>query len=93
MTEGYLQEVFFLKQAKKDKIIELGRGKAARMFYLRFFDLINLNLIKDEDEKRKIANILFKNACSVSKKIPAFILEVSLEGRFWEEIEKIIKNF
>jgi SynChlorMet cassette protein ScmC len=85
-----LSAVFFLKQAKKDKVIRLGQGQAARIFYLRFSDIMHLNHIKYKYKKRRIAKNLFKNACFISKKIPAFTLEVSLKGRFWEKIEKVI---
>jgi hypothetical protein len=34
--------------------------------------------------------LLFNNACELAKAVPAYILRVSLEGRFWEEMEKVI---
>jgi hypothetical protein len=33
---------------------------------------------------------LFENATELAKAVPAFRLQVSLEGRFWEEMEKVL---
>jgi len=33
---------------------------------------------------------LFENVCDLAKEIPAYKLAVSLEGNFWEEMEKVL---
>ena len=35
---------------------------------------------------------LFENACRLAKAVPAFILRVSISGRFWEEMEKVLED-
>lgn len=84
--------VFFLEQSEDDGIIPLGQGQAAifmsesagqvyRRFWSRFGPQVQANFRRQ----------LFENACAMAKRIPAFRLRVSMNRRFWEEIEKVIK--
>jgi hypothetical protein len=34
--------------------------------------------------------IIFENICHLAKAVPSYRLSATLEGRFWEEIEKVI---
>jgi SynChlorMet cassette protein ScmC len=83
--------IFFLEQSEKDEVAPLGQGEAAAFINqmatqacYRFWG----NLPVDEVKARKAR--LFKNACELAREIPSFKLGVSLKGRFWEEIEKVI---
>jgi SynChlorMet cassette protein ScmC len=86
-----LGAVFFLKQAPVDKATPIGQGEAA--IYLgrssnEVFSPFTRRL--EASTARSLKARTFDNACRVAKSVPAFILEVSLEGRFWEEIERVL---
>ncbi len=44
----------------------------------------------DREEVRALRKNLFDNACQLAKAIPVFILRFSPDGRFWEEMEKVL---
>jgi hypothetical protein len=46
------------------------------------------NLVSEEE--RAIKEKIFENACALAGTMPAFRLRVSLEGRFWEEMERVL---
>jgi SynChlorMet cassette protein ScmC len=80
--------LFFLQQSETDKIEPLGRGRAA------FFATISAAEVRQglwlEAATANQTRELFDRACEIAKTIPAFVLRVSLSGRFWEEIEKVL---
>jgi SynChlorMet cassette protein ScmC len=86
-----LEAVFFLEQAAIDAAIPLGQGEGAvsiyqsamQVFYRYWHDL-------DPSELRVRNKDLFANSCKLAKTVPTFKLRVSLKGRFWEEIEKVL---
>ncbi len=39
---------------------------------------------------RQIHTGIFNNVCEMASRLPAYRLEVSLKGKFWEEMEKVI---
>lgn len=85
-----LSAIFFLEQGETDEAIPIGQGQAAALIaesagqICRFFlrDLV-------EGQIRMITGKIFHNACEISKAIPAFRLRVSMEGRFWEAMERM----
>ncbi len=86
-----LVAAFFLEQAESDAVFLLGKGKAAMCMnesvlqvYERFFkSLNNIN-------KRILRARIFDNCCELAKKIPAYSLHATLDGKFWEKIEEVI---
>ena len=70
---------------------EVRKGEAAaRMFQAaQQLCLRNWRYFSAEDERGEKEK-LFANSCQLAKKIPAFTLQVSLQGEFWKEIEKVI---
>lgn len=86
-----ISSIFFLEQAGYDEVIPLGRGEAAvfinqlaTQICCRYWN--NLDYEDLMSRKKK----LFENATELAKAVPAFRLQVSLEGRFWEEMEKVL---
>ena len=84
--------VFFLEQSKTDEITSLGEGKTAILMTESAFqvclDSRKELAAKDRVESRKA---FFNSASRIAKEVPAFRLRVSLHGRFWKEIEKVLK--
>jgi SynChlorMet cassette protein ScmC len=87
-----LSALFFLEQGAEDKISSLGRGWAAvrvtesaeqmcRSFYCNLDDVL----------QRKIKARIFENACRISRAVPAFRMSATLNGRFWLEMERMLR--
>jgi len=87
-----ISAIFFLEQANIDEIVPLSQGKAA-IFINKFATQICHRYWRNLDYEEEITfkKKLFNNACELAKTVPAFMLRVSLFGKFWNEIEKILK--
>jgi SynChlorMet cassette protein ScmC len=83
-----LAGVFFLEQSLVDDYVPLRSAEAAVAVTnsaQQVFDRL-LRICSDE-EARTLRRTIFSNACELVKKVPAFRLQVSLTGRFWDKIE------
>jgi SynChlorMet cassette protein ScmC len=85
-----LSSIFLLEQGDRDAAIPVGQGEAAVFMYqsamqvcYRYWDSL------DHEELSVRKRKLFENACDLAGTVPTFKLQVSLTGRFWEEIEKV----
>jgi SynChlorMet cassette protein ScmC len=84
--------IFFLEQSEADAVEPLGVGRAAVLITesaAQICEKFWRNLT--EEDKKKHRTKLFDNACEMAKSIPAYRLKVSLEGRFWEKMEEVIR--
>jgi len=87
-----LRAIFFIEQAEVDEVVSLGQGEAAvlinqsaaQVYHRYWYDL-------NYEELRTRKKRLFENACELAKAVPAFRLRVSLNGRFWEEMENVLE--
>lgn len=86
-----LKAIFFLKQADKDKASAIGQGETA-IYIGRSSTEILTSFVRrlEASAGRALKQRIFDNACRAAKAIPAYILEVSLVGQFWKEIERVI---
>jgi SynChlorMet cassette protein ScmC len=83
--------VFFIEQSQDDEAIPLGQGKAAVYMNESATQVCRKYWKRAGDEyQRTFRRNLFVNTCEMAKQIPAFRLRVSLHGRFWEEIERVL---
>ena len=88
-----LSAIFFLEQAPKDEVIPIGSGKAAILINQSATNVLQRgwrNL--DRSEETAFRMKLFENSCALAKEIPSFILKVSMTGRFWDEMEKVLTH-
>ena len=86
-----LQAVFFLEHAESDTSEPLGEARAAVYVQGSAQEVCQKYWrIKDGEPRRAFTSSIFANACEMVKTVPAFKLGVSLEGRFWEEIERAL---
>jgi SynChlorMet cassette protein ScmC len=81
----------FLKQSKKDRIEFVGRGQAAvsiNQFSSQIAQRSYRNISKEQEVilRRKI----FENACKAANFAQSYILEAHKNGKFWDEIERIL---
>jgi SynChlorMet cassette protein ScmC len=86
-----LSAIFFMEQGNTDEVIHVGQGEAAVFMYnsamqvcCRYWN----NLDREEVRTRK--KNLFQSVCELARAIPTFKLRVSLGGKFWEEMEKVL---
>ena len=86
-----LRGVFFLEQSATDETTALGQGEAVALVNRsvtqvckKFCRTANMAF------QRNLRKQIFNNACEFSKRVPAFRLRVSLNGRFWEKIEQAL---
>ncbi len=85
--------IFFLEQADNDEVIPLTISRASVLITESAFQEYLYNrifLIKNPKELIELRKKLFNNAFSMAMAIPAFRLRVSLHGKFWEEVEKVM---
>ena len=86
-----LSAIFFLEQARAEEIVPLGQGEAAVLLLESATQVSYRNWVKlNRDEIRPLRSKLFENACELAATIPVFKLRLSLNGRFWEEIESVL---
>jgi len=88
-----LSAVFFLEQGETDVVVPLGQGEATILITQSARDVWRRSWRNlDREEQRAFKNKLFDNACQLAKTIPVFSLRISLKGRFWENMEKVLEN-
>jgi SynChlorMet cassette protein ScmC len=86
-----LSAIFFLKKSQRDEVNLLSVSQAASLIYKlsspAFDRVFGSNV---QDECTMIRKLIFENAYEIAKNIPAFILEASLDGKFWEAIDRTL---
>jgi hypothetical protein len=86
-----LRAIFILEQGKEDQAEPIGPGHAVCLLteLARQATLVLLRgLPLDEIAAFNLQH--FENLCALARAVPAYLLHVSLEGAFWEEIERAI---
>jgi SynChlorMet cassette protein ScmC len=86
-----LSAIFFLEKSKKDEAIPIPvnqssifiTNSAVHAMYMFCSSLAY-------DEELKLIRDIFNSAYELATAIPVFRLHVSRDGRFWEEIEKVL---
>jgi len=85
--------IFFLEQAGTDEAIPIGQGQAAMLINQAGKHVCRRNWINlDQEEERTLKKKIFDNACRLARMISAYTLRVSLSGRFWEEMERVLRK-
>jgi len=86
-----LAAIFFIEQAASDKVVPIGQGQAAVRINDSCTEAINpVWWHMDMKEKTDIKKKIFDNASDMARAIPAYILRNSLNGCFWDEMEKVL---
>lgn len=87
-----LEAAFFLKQSETDEAKPIGQGEAALYLSRSACEILSPFLrLMDPDRARDLRRRVFDNACRLAKTLPAFILEVRLEGEFWKEMDRVLR--
>ena len=86
-----LSAMFFLEQAETDEVVPIGQGQAATHAYRSVTQVCHRNWMNlDREELRAYRKKIFNNTCELAGAVPEFKLRVSLKGRFWEQMEKVL---
>lgn len=87
-----LSAIFLLEQSETDEVIRIGQGQAAILINQLATDVCHRSWKGlEQGEEMALKKRLFENASELARAVPAFRLRVSLNGRFWEEIEAVLK--
>ncbi|NIS70301.1 MAG: SynChlorMet cassette protein ScmC [Proteobacteria bacterium] len=88
-----LSAVFFLEQAETDEAVPIGKGETSALINRLAVEVSRIDWRNlPREEKIPIRKKLFHNACELAKSVPAFKLRVSLNGRFWQEMERVLSE-
>jgi len=86
-----LSGIFFLEQSLTEGVEPISAGRAAQSIYETSKSMFHrYSIYPDQTEKRNLYTALFENACAISNEVPSYVLRASINGRFCEEIEKVL---
>ena len=88
-----LEAIFFLEQRETDEATPAGKGEAAvacRRSAMEVFWSVGPFVLTGDP--MNVATRAFENAVAFSLAVPAYLLHVSLTGRFWEKIEEALES-
>jgi SynChlorMet cassette protein ScmC len=87
-----LRAIFFLEQSGRVEVLPIGRGQAVMQLNCLAREKLTRGWWCDNPaEIERLTRRVFDNACDLVQKVPSYILRTNLTGRFWEEIEEIIR--
>ena len=88
-----LRAIFFLEQTKSDAVSALGHGNAAVLINQSATQVLGRAWDRmDRDVAYGSKSLAFQTAGNLAKEIPAYMLSVSKDGSFWENIDEILIN-
>ena len=83
-----LKGLFFLAQSLEDRAERIGAGQAAGMLLETARQASSPLVNRNSNDNLTAMNLqLFNNACIMAKSMRSFILNVSLNGQFWKEMD------
>ena len=86
-----LAGIFFLDKAPADGVEPLERARAAVLLYDAAMYKYRFAMAgAAQEEIRAERGALFGSTCDAAQRIPTFTLRVSLHGRFWVEMERVM---
>ncbi|PWR73263.1 SynChlorMet cassette protein ScmC [Methanospirillum lacunae] len=84
-----LKAICILKQADEDTIESFPQSQAAVCMTNSFSQATwNQFHLMDKELQNEMRTLSFANACTLVRKIPVYLLNATLTGRFWEVIEQ-----
>jgi hypothetical protein len=88
-----LKGIFVLSQSPDDRVERVGPGHAVSMLVESVRQATMLmphGLFREEVRSLHLQR--FDNLCALARVIPAYVLQISLTGAFWQEIEKALQD-
>lgn len=93
-----LKGIFFLSQSKKDSVQPLIIPEAVILSIVsanQALRQLSSNRYKriDQETRSALHKQLFNNSCTLFQSVPAFLLDISLYGEFWKEIDRALNGY
>lgn len=86
-----LRAIFFIAQSPSDQLEPVGATPAAALVLESAVDLAGeVRRVTDENAARKLHGEMVAATRALVSAVPAFWLGLSLSGRYWEEIERVL---
>jgi SynChlorMet cassette protein ScmC len=86
-----LRGIFFLEQSHRDKSTPIGQGQTAVAITKSASYVLTRDWRKkDANRARTLRKTLFSNATVLAQNVPAFLLESTLTGEFWTQMENAL---
>jgi SynChlorMet cassette protein ScmC len=86
-----LRTIFFLSQSPSDKLEPVNTVQAAALLLESAADLARETYRQtDEEAARALCSDGIRAARVLASAVPAYALRLSLDGRFWEDIERVL---
>ena len=86
-----LKAIFFLQQAHQDRVEPVATGQSVCLLVeLAEHTSWSMSHRLGKDERRAIRLQRFENICSLVTTMPCYRLHLSLNGAFWEAIERVV---
>ncbi|MBF0498876.1 MAG: SynChlorMet cassette protein ScmC [Candidatus Riflebacteria bacterium] len=87
-----LRSIFFLVRAPEDRAERIGSGQAVSLLAECAKQASRLMTVNISEEENRAQNLeRFNNICTLLQDIPAHILHISLNGSFWNEIDRALE--
>ena len=87
-----LSAAFFVQKSDMDWVLPMGQAETAFAFTQAALQALGRSGVEPSFEvKRTWKQVIFGNACKLASQIPAYRLQASLTGRFWEKIEAVLE--
>lgn len=88
-----LKAIFFLQQAQQDRAEPVATGQSVCLLVeLAEHTSWSMSHTQGKDVIRTLRLQRFENICSLVTTMPCYRLHLSLNGTFWEEIERVINE-
>jgi hypothetical protein len=88
-----LKGLFFLNQAGEDSAESIGAGMATGMILATARQASCQLDYRGSNEDLTAMNLqIFNNACMMAKCTKSFILNISLNGQFWKEMDLVLNS-
>ncbi|MEI8348611.1 MAG: SynChlorMet cassette protein ScmC [Candidatus Omnitrophota bacterium] len=88
-----LSAIFFLAQSETEELAAITQAESAAFLHQLSLQIYGRGLKRlKASEGKKQSRCLFDNACQLAKSLPAYMLRVSREGRFWEKMEEALER-
>lgn len=87
-----LRAIFFLARSEDDRVEPVGAGHGATLLVESAEQLSRAMVrgLRDREKIRALRLERFDNICTLAKAVPSYVLQISLGGAFWEEIEQAL---
>jgi SynChlorMet cassette protein ScmC len=83
--------IFFLNQSQKERAEPVGAGQAVSLLVESTEQASgSMSYAMEEEVVRELRLQRFDSVCALARAVPCYLLNLSLTGAFWQEIERVL---